>query len=149
MTTQITPLAQYLGGSNRRAVYTTIDTMTDAELRAALHRVANLLTAGPTGTPPPDGSLVIVGTSGGHQDQPYRERAYVRSDDADATSGTMSAQQRADGDWYRVGDERSHRLTWGGLNWFDDPECDRGDVSIDGHYLHDSAIAAAILGETP
>lgn len=122
-----------------------VEQATPDQLRAGLLRLADLA-AWHGSNPPPNESLVIVGTSGGHQDLEYRERAYIRQDESGMDDRSWP---RNEGDWYAVADTGDHKLTWGELNWLDDPPCDRGSVYIDGHYLHIDTIATAILGNQP
>lgn len=110
-----------------------------SELRAKVSRVEALL-SDPYQEPPANGQLVIVGTQGGHQNLPYRERVYQRSDRVE--------KAYADGDWYGIeGDAKDYPLTYGELNWLDDPPCDRGSVTVEGPYVHVEDIAKALAGE--
>lgn len=112
-------------------------------LRAKIERVESLL-CDPYQNPPANGQLLIVGTRGGHQDLPYREKVYQRSDRSE------EEKPHEFGDWYSIEEDgKDYPLTYGELNWLDDPACDRGSVTLDGPYVHAEDIAKALAGDQP
>jgi hypothetical protein len=123
-----------------------IDQADADQLRAALHRIAELINV-PERSTPPNESLVVVGTSGGHPQRPYREEVFYREDEPNVDREVI--WQRAGGDWFKVDSGDDHQYTWGELNLLDDPPCDRPTVTIDGHFLHTSTLVKAIIGEIP
>lgn len=121
-----TPIAQYLGTNDLSVIPEHIDAMTPEQMRAALHRINKLISI-PACSPPPDGCLVIAAW-----DQPRLvEHAYVRQDDGLSGRGDS-------GTWWGLGD--STHSSWN--------EVIADDATIDGHYVHDSLLAVAILGRS-
>lgn len=95
--------------------------------------------------PPADDTLAIVAHWGGHQDLDRVERVYVRSDRGAAEN---LGEAFPDGDWWLVSDpagDDAKPLTWGELNWLDDPWCDRGSVAVE-TYVSVDALDAALSG---
>jgi hypothetical protein len=118
----------------------------NARLRAIVDRVEALASGARLhwNSAPRNGTVAVVDKSGGWQDLPLRTRAYVRSDEP----GGMVAHDPYfpdSGDWFELSPEADDKpLTWGELNWLDDPECDRGTVSIETYvplYALDEALA--------
>lgn len=106
-------------------------------LRAKVSRVGAVL-SDPYQEPPPNGTLIVRGRHGGHQDLPYAERAFVRDD--------REVGAYPDGDWCPVEGDDLRLWQWGEMWWLDDPECDRGTVSME-PYVHVEDIAKALAGD--
>ncbi|PZG12459.1 hypothetical protein C1I95_25770 [Micromonospora craterilacus] len=112
-----------------------VDQMTPEQMRAALHRLVDLCeaTSWRGDNIPADGTLIVQTTSGGHQDLPETERVFLRSDlPEDPTDPAYNVPL-----FWPVGGRTEEnakprrRQSLGELLWLDDPECDRGDVSLE------------------
>jgi hypothetical protein len=114
-----------------------IDQASADELRAALHRITQLITRPEHDAP--EGAIVIIGSEGGHPKQPYRERAYHRDD-----AGRYSPI-----DPTTTGGRPGATYAWEEIVMLDDPACDRPDVFLDGYYIHSTDIMAALEGSAP
>jgi hypothetical protein len=106
------------------------------KLRATVERVEALL-CNPDREPPRNGTLIVRGRSGGHQDLPYEERVFVRDDRDEGAY--------PDGDWCPVEGDDQRPWSFSEIHALDDPACDRVSVSLE-PYVHVDDIARALAG---
>ncbi|WP_431728644.1 hypothetical protein [Verrucosispora sp. TAA-831] len=124
-----------------------VDQMTPDQMRAALHRLVDLCAAAsPYGIDsiPADGTLLVRTVAGGHQNLPETEDVWTRTDLPEDTTDPALNERR----FWPVGgrtDDPRRRLSFGELLWLDDPECDRGDVTLT-PYLDVVDILATLHG---
>jgi len=105
----------------------------NGRLRAIVDRVEALASGARVhwNAAPRPGTLAVVEHAGGWQDIPPTTRVYARVDDG-VVGPSRDPYFPDSGNWYEQGPDADDRpLTWGELNWLDDPACDRGTVSIE------------------
>lgn len=114
-------------------------------LTAALNRVRDLCHAADTEDGiPPDGTLLVATSAGGHQNLPETERVYLRADQKDTPAEPALTTPL----FYPIGgptDGNAQPVSYGEVLWLDDPACDRGTVQVEA-FLPVELVLEAVLG---